>query len=173
MATYKKGFKKQNTEMLLLKTIVAVIVAVILIVAIAFIYDSMTKWRDYSNYDTITKYEDAFAMKDAEGVELSDYVIYVYSDTCEGCQTIKDDLLKIANKFDDDKFFLMNISKMTGEELEAKQADFLEIIERTSVATPMLVTVNDGNFEELFVGSTTVVQTLASIEENTYAPFLE
>ena len=172
MATYKKGFKKQNTEMLLLKTIVAVIIAVILVVLVAFIYDSMTKWRDYSNYETITKYEDAFAMKDADGVELSDYVIYVYSDTCEGCQTIKNDLLKIANKFDDDKFFLMNISKMTGEDLEAKQADFLEIIERT-MATPMLVTVNDGNFEELFVGSTTVVQTLASIEENTYAPFLE
>ncbi|MGD9761018.1 MAG: hypothetical protein AB7U52_01115 [Candidatus Izemoplasmatales bacterium] len=172
MATYKKGFKKQNTEMLLLKTIVAVIVAVILVVLVAFIYDSITKWRDYSNYDTITKYEDAFAMKDADGVELSDYVIYVYSDTCEGCVTIKNDLLKIANKFEDDKFFLMNISSMTDEDIDAAKVDFQEIIERT-VSTPMLITVNDGDFEELFVGSTAVVETLTLIEQNTYAPFLD
>jgi len=168
MATYKKGFKKQNTELLLLKTIVAIIVAVILVVAVAFIYDSVTKWKDYSNYSSIEKYEDAFALKDANQQAIIDYVIYVYSDTNEGSINIKNDVLKIANKLDDDFFFLLNTSTVEGE-----NADFLEVIQRTTVSTPMIIVVNDGEVEELFVGSTAVINILTQIQNNTYAPFIE
>ncbi|MDD3712608.1 MAG: hypothetical protein PHZ28_03825 [Candidatus Izemoplasmatales bacterium] len=168
MATYKKGFKKQNTELLLLKTIVAIIVAVILVVAVAFIYDSVTKWKDYSNYSSIEKYEDAFALKDANQQAITDYVIYVYSDTNEGSINIKNDVLKIANKLDDDFFFLLNTSTVEGE-----NADFLEAIQRTTVSTPMIIVVNDGEVEELFVGSTAVIDILTQIQNDTYAPFIE
>ncbi|MFA7075173.1 MAG: hypothetical protein WC152_00685 [Candidatus Izemoplasmatales bacterium] len=168
MATYKKGFKKQNAETLLLKTIVAIIAAVILVVLVAFIYGSMTKWKDYNNYNSIDKYADAFDMKDANDQAISDYVIYVYSDNCEGCDNIRNDVLRLANKLGENEFFLMNISNV-----EDESEDFLETIDKTSVQTPMLIIVNDGEFEELFSGSVSVVDVLKTIEDNTYAPFLD
>ncbi len=168
MATYKNGFKKQNTELLLLKTIVAIIVAVILIVVVAFIYDSMTKWRDYNNYETVENYEDAFSLKDDADQELFDYVIYVYSNnnTCESCDLIRNDLLKLANRLDENTFFLLDVNNVDGE-----QADFLDTIERTAIAKPMLVIVNDGEFYELSVGSEAVLNTMKLIEEGNYTPF--
>ena len=168
MATYKNGFKKQNTELLLLKTIVAIIVAVILIVAVAFIYDSMTKWRDYNNYEKVENYEDAFSLKDDADQDLSDYVIYVYSDnnTCESCDLIRNDLLKLANRLDENTFFLLDVNNIDGEE-----AAFLDTIERTAIAKPMLVIVNDGEFYELSVGSEAVLNTMELIEEGNYTPF--
>lgn len=168
MATYKKGFKKQNSEMLLLKTIVVIIVSVILIVAVAFVYDSVTKWKNYNNYEAVADYADVFQMKDDAEIELDDYVIYVYSTTCESCATIKNDVLKIGNKLDENTFFLLDTGAIEGE-----SDDFLETVERTSIATPMLVVVNDGEFYELFVGSTAVLDTLSLIEEGNYTPFNE
>ena len=168
MATYKKGFKKQNSEMLLLKTIVVIIVSVILIVAIAFIYDLATKWRNYNNYDTIAEYADVFDLKDDTEQELSDYVIYVYSTTNESSADIKNDVLKLGNKLDDDMFFLLNTAAIEGE-----TDDFLDTIEQTNIPTPMLIIVKDGEFYELFVGSTAVVNTLDLIKDGDYEPFNE
>ena len=42
MATYSKGYKKQNPELLVLKVIVGVIIAVGILMLIAFIYDKAT-----------------------------------------------------------------------------------------------------------------------------------
>jgi hypothetical protein len=168
MATYKKGFKKQNSEMLLLKTIVAIILAVVAMVMIAFIYDSVTKWKNYNNYTDIGKYEDVFNLKDEEEQAIGNYVVYVYSDTCEACATIRNDLLRLANRMNkqSEVFFLLNTSKATGE-----SDDLLETIERTQILTPMLIVVVDGEFEEVFVSSTNVLNAIESIEKGTYEPF--
>ena len=147
MAVYKKGFKKQNTEMLLLKTIVVIVATVILAVLIAFVYDATTKWRNYSNYDNVAKYENAFELKGDDGLKLSNYVIYVYSNNNESSKKIKNDVWKVARKLDKNTFYLLNIDTAEGE-----KDDFLEIIERTSIAVPMLITVTDGKYKELFVG---------------------
>lgn len=169
MATYKKGFKKQNSELLLLKTIVVIIVTVIIIVAAAFIYDSVTKWKNYDNYEAVADYSVVFDMKDESEQAIDDYVVYVYSATCESCGNIKNDVLKLARKLEDDnKFFLLNTGSIEGE-----TDDFLETIEQTQLATPMLVVIKDGEFYELFVGSTSVLTTLESIEDGNYQPFNE
>jgi len=54
-----------------------------------------------------------------------------------------------------------------------ENADFLEAIQRTTVSTPMIIVVNDGEVEELFVGSTAVIDILTQIQNNTYSPFIE
>lgn len=170
MATYKKGYKKQNSEMLLLKTIVVIIVSVIVIVAIAFIYDLTTSWNNYNNYDNVADYSEVFDLKDEEEVEIDNYLVYVYSNTCESCASIKRDVLKIADKLnsDSDMFFLVNTSDIEGE-----SDDFLDTINQTQLLTPMLVVVVDGEFEEVFIGSTNVVDAMESIEAGTYGPFNE
>ena len=177
MATYKKGFKKQNTEMLLLKTIVVVIVSVILLVAIAFVYNAVTKWQDYKSYDQVENYADVFQMKDDADVELGNYVIYVYSDTCLTCKENKNDILRLGNKLDENVFFLLNSSTLTTRDTENNTlpayTSFLETIGKDQIPTPMLVVVVNGNFEEIHVGPTAVINTLTSIEEGTYEPFNE
>lgn len=177
MATYKKGFKKQNTEMLLLKTIVVIIVSVILVVAIAFVYDAFTKWQDYKSYDQVESYAEVFQLKDDAEVELGDYVIYVYSDTCISCKENKNDILKLGNKLDENMFFLLNSSTLTTTDSQNQTlpayTSFLETINKTSIPTPMLVVVVNGNFEEIHVGPTAVINTLTSIKEGTYEPFNE
>ena len=177
MATYKKGFKKQNTEMLLLKTIVVVIVSVILLVAIAFVYNAVTKWQDYKSYDQVENYADVFQMKDDADVELGNYVIYVYSDTCLTCKENKNDILRLGNKLDENIFFLLNSATLTTKDSENNTlpayTSFLETIGKDQIPTPMLVVVVNGNFEEIHVGPTAVINTLTSIEEGTYEPFNE
>ncbi len=170
MATYKKGYKKQNSEMLLLKTIVVIIVSVILIVAIAFIYDLTTSWKNYNSYTSVADYSDVFDLKDADEVELDNYVVYVYSTTCESCSSIRNDVLKMANKINSESevFFLLNTADIEGE-----SDDFLDTINQTQLLTPMLVVVVDGEFEEVFINSVNVVNALESIEAGTYAPFNE
>jgi hypothetical protein len=170
MATYKKGYKKQNSEMLLLKTIVVIIVSVILIVAVAFIYDLTTSWNNYNNYDSVADYSEVFDLKDEEEVEIDNYLVYVYSNTCESCASIQRDVLKIADKLNSDSemFFLVNTSDIEGE-----SDDFLDTINQTQLLTPMLVVVVDGEFEEVFIGSTNVVDAMESMEAGTYAPFNE
>ncbi len=40
MATYKKGFKKENPETVLLKVIIGIIIVVFLLVGVLFVYDA-------------------------------------------------------------------------------------------------------------------------------------
>lgn len=170
MATYKKGFKKQNSEMLLLKTIVVIIVSVILIVAVAFIYDSITRWKNYNSYTFVEDYKDAFVMKDDDGNAISDYVIYVYSNTCQNCTNIKSDVLRIGNRLNrgDDMFFLLNVSSVKGD-----SGAFLTTIQQSQIATPMLVVVSGGTFTEIVTGSSSVVSLLEQIRDGLYLPFNE
>ncbi|MFA5720022.1 MAG: hypothetical protein WC939_03075 [Acholeplasmataceae bacterium] len=174
MATYKKGYKKQNTELMLLKTIIAIIASVVLIVAIAFIYDALTKWSNYSSYPSIENYEDVFEMKDEDENEIMDYVIYIYSNNSETSSDIKKDVLKLGRSInkENDMFFLIDSGNITSdEEAEFGEEEFLDTINRDRILTPMIVVVNDGEFHQAYYGSTDVLETLESIEDGTYEPF--
>ena len=114
MATYKKGYKKRNTETILLKIIISIIITVFAFVAVAFVYDTTTQWKDYDNYTTITKYDGILQYKNGGDEPLDDYVVYFYYDTCSNCVKIKNDALNDGHKINKgtEQFFIANIKSM-------------------------------------------------------------
>jgi len=106
-------------------------------------------------------------MKDENGEEISDYVIYLYSNTCESCDRIKNDVLKIGNKLNrgDDMFFLLNTSNIEGD------SNLLINVIDSSIVTPMIIIVKNGEYYEKFTGSTLVLSILESIQKSTYEPY--
>ena len=171
MATYKKGYKKQNSEQVLLKVIVSIILAVFALVAIVWIYDAATKWKNYDYYTQVTEYDGIFDYTNGTDVELEDYVIYFYSDTCENCAIAKADVLALARKINrgDEQFFIANTANMT-DETDSLDA-FLETIDLTQMVTPLLIIVIDGEFYEVQTGTTSVISALEGIENGDYADF--
>ena len=168
MATYKKGFKKQNTETILLKIIIGIIIAVFSFVVLAFIYDAATQWKSYDYYTNVTEFDGIFELTDEDEVAIEDYVIYIYSDTCSNCLTIKSDVLKIGHQLnkDTEMFFVANSDSMTDT-----STSFLSTIGENELGTPMLVVVADGEFYEVYLGSGDVVNIMESINEGTFAGF--
>ncbi|MBN2876389.1 MAG: hypothetical protein JXL85_01930 [Bacilli bacterium] len=173
MATYKRGYKKQNSETVLLKVIIGIIVAVFAFVALAFVYDAVTKWRSYDYYTTITEYEGIFEYTNGGDEALEDYVVYFYSDTCSNCKDIKNSVLKDGNRLnrDGEMFFLANTGTMTDE--DAQLAGFLDEIGEQELGTPMLVVVANGEFYGVYMGSTLVSETMDSISSGTFDAFNE
>ncbi len=175
MATYKKGFKKQNSETVLLKIIIGIIVAVFVFVIVAFIYDSTTQWKDYSEYTQVTEYANIFDYTNGGDEALEDYVIYFFSTDCPNCVNIKNDVLKDGNRLnkDSEMFFIANADQMT--DTDAELEDYLTTIgvESTKYGTPLLLVVIDGEFSEVFLGSSDVVEAIDSIEAGTYEGFNE
>jgi len=170
MATYKRGYKKQNTETILLKIIVGIIIAVFGFVAIAMIYDATTEWKNYDNYTLITKYDGITEYKNGGDQALQDYVVYFYSDTCENCKTIKNDALRAGNKLnkDTEQFFLANVDTM--DDKDTQMDPFLESVGLTSVAnqpntfgTPALMVVVNGEVYDVYVGAASVTQALEDL----------
>ena len=171
MATYKKGFKKQNSEQVLLKVIVTIIVSVMIFIGVIFIYDAASKWKDYDHYTTITEYDGIFDYTNGGTEELQDYVVYFYSASCENCIEAKPDVLRAGNKINrgDDTFFIASTDTMT--DADTKLAAFLTEIDLSDLVTPLLVVVVDGEFHEVFTGTTDVTAALDSIEAGTYEAF--
>ncbi|XMB71495.1 hypothetical protein RJI07_05105 [Mycoplasmatota bacterium WC30] len=175
MATYKKGFKKQNSETVLLKIIIGIIVAVFTFVIIAFVYDSSTQWKDYSEYTQITEYADIFDYTNGGDEELEDYVIYFYSNDCVNCANVKNDVLRDGSRLnkDSEMFFIANADEMTDGEAEFDAyLDVLDVV-ATDYGTPLLLVIVDGEFSEVFIGSSDVVEAIDGIEAGTYAGFNE
>ncbi|MBN2696771.1 MAG: hypothetical protein JXR38_04450 [Bacilli bacterium] len=171
MATYKKGFKKQTSEQMLLQVIVGIIIAVFAIVAVAFIYDLTVGSREYDDFTHITEYDLVLEQKDADQVPLEDYLVYFYYDDCSACASIKDDALKIVAKLNKDSqtVFLANTTEMTDE--DENQDAFLDDILEDSLLTPTIVVIADGEFEEAVVGADEVMELLEQVKDGTYAPF--
>lgn len=170
MATYKKGYKKENPETVLLKVIIGIIVTVFVLVGVLYLYDTATKWRDYDNYTTLTSYATLFDQTDEDSEEIEDYVVYVYSSN-ETCSDIKIDVLREGKKINSDSemFFLADSEAMTDS--DTYEDSFLTTVGEDILSTPMLVVVVDGEYYEMYSGSTDVLDALESIEEGTYAPF--
>ncbi|MBI9008412.1 MAG: hypothetical protein JEZ05_00130 [Tenericutes bacterium] len=170
MATYKKGFKKENPETVLLKVIIGIIVVVFLMVGVLFIYDATTGWKDYSYFTTTTTYADMFEYTNGEETALEDYVIYMYS-TNESSVAIKTDVLRDGKKInkDSEMFFLANSTAMSDSDTEL--ADFLATIDEDALSTPMLIVVANGEFYEAYIGSVDLLAALDSIEAGTFDAF--
>jgi hypothetical protein len=170
MATYKKGFKKQNPETVLLKVIIGIIAVVFLLVGVLFVYDAATKWKNYDEYTATTTYADIFEYTNGEDTALEDYVIYVYS-TNESSVAIKNDVLKEGKRInkDSEMFFLANSAAMSDSETELE--DFLTAIDLEELSTPMLIVVADGEFYEAYIGSEDLLAALDSIEAGTFDAF--
>jgi hypothetical protein len=170
MATYKKGYKKQNSETVLLKVIVGIIVVVFLLVGVLFIYDAATKWKEYDYFTTTTTYTDIFDYTNGGEEALEDYVIYLYS-TNESSTLIKTDVLKEGKRInkDSEMFFLANTAAMS--DADAALDDFLATIDEEELSTPMIIVVANGEFYEAYIGSESLLAALDSIEAGTFDAF--
>jgi hypothetical protein len=168
MATYKKGYKKQSSDQVLLKVIVGIIISVVVLVGVVFIYDASTKWKEYDNYTHVTEYADIFDLTDGDGNELNDYVVYLYdgSGSCENCNAAKNDMLKYGSRLDDNQFFLADINDMTDDDTALD--DFLAELDRTDLVYPLLVIVIDGEYYDYVSGYPYVVNSIQSIQEGDY-----
>ena len=174
MATYKKGFKKQNAETVLLKVIIGIIISVFAFVALAFIYEASTAWRTYDHYTLVTEYDGIMEYTNGTDTALEDYVVYFYSDTCTNCETAKLDVLRDGNKLNksSDFFFLANVDTMSDE--TNNMATFLDTIGMSSsdvTPTPLLIVVANGEFYGAYSGATSVVDTMDSIADGTFEAF--
>lgn len=173
MATYKKGYKKQNPETVLLKIIIGIIIGVFVFVGIAFIYDATTQWKDYGYFTTITEYDDMLEYTNGEEEVLDNYIVYIYASDCSNCDSIKNSVLKNGNKINNDSemFFIANTDTITDS--TANLEDFLDDIDCPSdeFGTPMLIVVVDGEFYEYFIGASDVDEAVDSIESGDYEPF--
>lgn len=171
MATYKKGYKKENTEQVLLKVIVSIIVSVMVLIAIIFIYDTASKWKDYDHYTLITEYDGIFDYTNGGTEELQDYVVYFYRTDCENCVIAKTDVLRAGNKLnkDGEMFFIANTDTMN--DADTNLAEFVDTIDISQMVTPLLIVVVDGEFYEVFTGSSTVVDALDTMADGSYDAF--
>lgn len=172
MATYAHGYKKRNSEMLLLKVIVGLIGVVLLIVGVAYLYQTIVDVGDYTDWTAVDKYADVLALEDADGNALSDYAVYFYSDSCTHCAEIKEDALRLVKRInaDGDVIFFVNTANITASDDYSKD-DLLVAIGQSSLLTPMLVVVSNGAFQEAVTGSAAVLDLLTQIRTGDYVPF--
>ncbi len=171
MATYKKGYKKQNPETILLKIIIGIIIGVFAFVGAAIIYDKTTEWKTYDYFTSITEYDGIFEYDNGEEEALEDYVVYFYATGCENCADIQNSILKDGKRInrDGEMFFLANVDSMTDEDENLE--DFLDEIGETELGTPMMIVIVDGEFYEAFIGSSDCEEMMDTIADGDYEPF--
>ena len=172
MATYTKGFKKKNSEQALLLTIVGIIGVVLLIVGAVFIYDLATDAGSYDDFEHIEAYDLVLENLDDQNVAIQDYLVYFYSDDCSNCTEIKRDVLKLSEKINGEEtiVYFVNVSTIK-ETVAGDKAEFIDAANLSSIRTPMIISVVNGEFHESFTGTTNVLQVLEEVEANTYTPF--
>ena len=66
--------------------------------------------------------------------------------------------------------FFVNASTLK-ETVTGDKDDFLDIINLSSIRTPMVISVASGDFKEVYTGTTNVIDVLKSVEAKTYIPF--
>lgn len=171
MATYKKGFHKRDPEKMFLKVIFGVIIAVIFLIGVVWVYDATSKWQEYDYFTTITEYEGIFDYTNGGDEELDDYVIYFYATGCSHCQDAKTDVLKLGSKINknEELFFLANTDSMSDE--ETNYQTFLDELNITQFGTPTIIVIIDGEVDEIYSGTITVIETLQTIADGTYENF--
>ncbi len=172
MATYTKGFKKKNSEQALLLTIVGIIGVVLLIVGAVFIYDLATDTGSYDDFSHIEAYDLVLNQLDDQNVAIQDYLVYFYSDDCGNCKEIKHDVLKLSEKINGEETIVFFVNASTIKEtVTGDKNEFLDDANLSSIRTPMVISIVDGEFRESFTGTASVVNMLKSVLADTYAPF--
>ena len=171
MAKYKSGYKKENPQVAVLKTIIAIVGAVLLLVAATFIYDKATDWKDYSSYEHLDTYDQILSQ------DSDDYVVYFYSKTSTTSVEIKNDVLKVLHDLDQD-VYLVNVDELTEAEVEEDETAYTEdtllaALSIDELTSPMIVTVADGDFEEAIIGKVKIQSVLDQLESQTYQAFID
>jgi thiol-disulfide isomerase/thioredoxin len=171
MATYKKGYKKQTSDQLLLKLIFGIVVSVVLIVVVALLYNLVFTTRSYDDFDQVTTYATVYTQQDANKVQIPDYLVYFYNETNTTCQSIKDDVLKLASeaKKNGTIIFFVNTANTTDDDAELD--DFVLGLDLSSMKIPMVVVVKDGTFYEKFINADPVISVLTDVKNSDYTPF--
>jgi len=173
MATYKRGFKKRATPGNTLLTIIfGIVVAVLLFVGFAWIYDQVTVTRSYDDFTVIDSYENILSQEDEDEVLLPEYLVYFYSDSCVNCESIKADALKLAEKLEKEGIviYFVDTANITDEDDTFKNA-FLIDIDENSVKTPMVISVVNGEYVDKYLGTDSVISILTDVLNGDYAPF--
>jgi hypothetical protein len=134
---------------------------------------TVTTTVNYDLFEQIDRYQDVFNRR--EGT----YLVYVYSDTCVVCETIKTQVYNFADTYPETEgghvIYFFNAAKATDS--AANQSAYLSSIGQTQVSTPVLLVVIANNFDKTnlstyyFAGAQAVSNILDDIENDAYAPF--
>lgn len=177
MATYAKGFKKQQPDQLLLKAIVAMIAIVLLAVGAAYIYDLATDIGNYTDFKDqhIATYDAILTQKDDASVQLQNYIVYFYKSDDAECLDIQKKVLQYAEKINKDSevIFFVDLAAVKATNAEDDD-DFLVAIGQGNAwlnKAPMLVSVADGVFNAQYNGTEDVLDVLEQVEAGSYTPF--
>lgn len=168
MATYKKGYKKTKPELAILKTVGGILAGVLVLILAAFIYDKATDWNDYTSYEHLTTYDEVLSQ------EEDDYVVYFYSTASSTSASIKSDVLKVLNDYDN--VYLVNTANISEAAVAEGETAYTEdtllaALSIESVTAPMVVVVADGSYEETLLGTVNIQEFLDQLDAGTYAPF--
>ncbi|HOP57497.1 MAG TPA: hypothetical protein PLH02_01270 [Bacillota bacterium] len=171
MATYRRGFKKTTPEQMLLRVIVGIIAVVFVFVIAAYLYASTYGSWEYENYTHLTAYETLLTQEDENEDQLQDYVLYFYGSGCESCLDIKNKVMRYTDKINSDStmVYFVDIENMDDE--DEYLDTFLDDISKSTLTTPMLVVVANGDFYEWVSGTDDVVNLLKQIKDGEYEPF--
>jgi thiol-disulfide isomerase/thioredoxin len=128
---------------------------------------------NYDLFEQIARYQDVFNRR--EGT----YLVYVYSDSCVVCETIKTQVYNFADTYPDGEtgheIYFFNAAKATDS--AANQAAYLLAVGQTQVSTPVLLVIIDNAFDKTnlstyyFAGAQAVSNILEDIKNGAYAPF--
>jgi len=119
---------------------------------------------DYDDFDYIEDYDEIFDRR------AGTYIVYLYSESCHNCATIKSEILAFASAYDDHVLFFFNV----GEGSAALQNDYKEAIGITEVQTPVLLLITDNGFDKTassrfyFAGVTAIRAILNDLENGSY-----
>jgi thiol-disulfide isomerase/thioredoxin len=123
-----------------------------------------TAGADYGDFDFIEDFDEAFNRR--EGT----YIVYLYSETCENCNRIKDQMLAFAAAYDDRVIFFFDVAKAT----TALQDAFLFQLGKTTVNTPTLILITANGFDKTvasrfyFEGASAILGIINDLENGSY-----
>ncbi len=155
-----------------MKKIIALLVAVTLGISLfgcSGDETTTTTGLNYEMFNYISDYDEIFDRREG------DYLVYIYSDTCSICDTIKDTVLEFADTYTGHMIYFFEVTYATTE----LKTEFLSYIGLNEIlfGTPSLVIVKDNSFETtsfsnyFFAGATDIPRVLRDIENGTYNYF--
>lgn len=128
-----------------------------------------TTTLNFDLFEQIDRYQDVFTRR--EGT----YLVYVYSDSCVNCATIKERMHEFASTYEGHVIYFFNAALATDG--ASYQQSYLTKINQSQVQTPSLIVVVDNDFDltdvstYYFSGAQAVLNILDDIEYGVYAPF--
>ncbi|MFA5007411.1 MAG: thioredoxin family protein [Candidatus Izemoplasmatales bacterium] len=119
---------------------------------------------DYDDFDYIEDYDEVFNRR--EGT----YIVYLYSESCYTCNSIKDEVLAFAGAYADRTIYFLNVDNATA----TKETVFLTTLGKNEVGTPTLLLIKDSGFDKnassryFFTGSSPILSIINDLENGDY-----